>query len=392
MLPSGSNFQDLARQVASEQSPEDSGLCISSETQDAYTQMLQCYDAAVALLYGMDRRGRLEEVRHYIEDVPRTIIMIRAMARAICERAAASGAIRVVEAGCGTGFLSSVAAALEPRVRVMAFDHHQIKRDAALSFAEYLGFQDRVQVQVRDLLSNPFCGETDVLISEHLSLGLQAEPATAITRSFSHVDKNFVIPYGVVPVVVFGWDLHVRRDSNGCVSHTFVPSSDEDIRLCKSSREIVLGDPSCPAEFAVQGSAWIHPGCTPFLVRNDIRWGSPHLGDAPLFQVMNDSFLKQFFTRPEWENHLMGFSLLNAHVDPETVSNIDSPFEYLGIENPTDDMIQARFEVRYPIGIATAAFAFGQPDVRVFSSDLKVLQGSSSFFARRIMDEREEAA
>lgn len=202
-------FQALSRFVADESRPEDRGLRISLATLRAYEQMIDVYEGAIdpwlRSAPAQDVSDHMD-VYVFVKDYIRTIYMIRAMNRLILEVQAGRiggsvfGTVNVVEAGCGSGFLAGVALALSNRVSVQALDYHPVAVDVTKVWLTALGKERQSQVIQRDLLKPCFDIRADVLVAEHLALGLKGERCVQIPRNFD-VDPFFAVPYAVVPCI-----------------------------------------------------------------------------------------------------------------------------------------------------------------------------------------------
>lgn len=370
-------FRDLARFVADESRAGDSGCRISRETTAAYQEMLQIYDGIMDDEFANDPNfeRRMASVRGFIGDIPRTVLMIRAMARATRAHGENCDPIHVVEAGCGSGLLCGVAVVLDEKVRAIGIDAVGLKVEATRALLKRLDVEEgRWQVRDANILREPNEGRVDVLVAEHISRGLQTESATAIPRAFD-VDPNFVVPYAVTPVVMWGGrTTHVPNDGHKIV----FPSGQMGV----FGKEIVLADRTDSNMFFVEGSAVLRLGRTPILVASDIRWASPLFEGKPLYQSSRED--ASFEIDGVTHNHLMGAALLRAGfcMDAERIkrNSYGEKMEYWGIDNPTSRNQVTRFGVSYPIGFDGYQHNKGWVGAWVSNSNLRLVARFASEF------------
>jgi cyclopropane fatty-acyl-phospholipid synthase-like methyltransferase len=79
--------------------------------------------------------------------------------------------LRILDVGCGLGFLSCVCAEIYPKASVTGFDtfEHASLKDSSLEKAErnaeILGLSDRIAFQKGDIYSSDFRGKFDIVVS-----------------------------------------------------------------------------------------------------------------------------------------------------------------------------------------------------------------------------------
>lgn len=340
-----SRFEDLALFVANENRPHDQGLEIHPGTEAAYLEMLvNIYDPLTHDCYEGDKRGRLNSVRNFVTDIPRTVYMMRAMFRAIqVLEQEKTGPIVVSEAGCGSGFLAAAALALSPRTVVKGFDQEQERVEVSKHFAEALGYGNRTVFEQCDLTHSGKPLQTDVLIAEHLTRGLQMEKAAQIPRRFE-VNPDFVIPYSARPATMWGIKLNIWEGFDGEQPTVLFERPRHGVEV-DYGKEVVLGDPSHPDYFEVRGVRAIPLGFTPVLVANDIGWASPRFKGASLYQSI-ETYRPNPTKITAWDNHLMGPALLEAVRKRSEV--------YYGFIRLDGEDEPADYEIRYPFGALCA--------------------------------------
>lgn len=321
-------FRELSRFVADEARAGDSGLAISSQTIRAFQEMVEMYEASThdwvsqADPVNVDRyMNRLE----FVHDFARTIYMIRAINRLILLKGDATWIpqfllkkINVVEAGCGSGFLAGVVLALSERTTLQAFDYHATSLEVTQMWLQFLGVLERAKLVQRDLLKT-VCGDVsvDILVAEHISLGLADEHCTAIPRNFD-VDPQFVVPYGVVPCINF---------------NLYVPDAPT-----LTGRPLILADKQDVSDFYVTGDVMVPANFTlPVSVGNDIAWGAPLRKHRPLFQKADPVHLNLPFPH----NHLT--RVRNLFIgDEDTV---------VALQNASHNPELTRCTIKYPLGM-----------------------------------------
>lgn len=371
-------FRDLARFVADESRDGNQGCQISRDAALAYQEMLAIYDGIMAeeFISHDSFERRMDGVRNFIGDIPRTVLMIRAMARAI--RAKGEGAeVNFVEAGSGSGLLCGVAAALDDKVHVSGIDAVELKVEATRALLKRLEVDEkRWEVRRADILKEPHEGRVDVLVAEHISRGLKTEHATKIPRAFD-VDPNFVVPYAVTPVVMWGDRISYDPERKSRVG--FPLSS-----VCDFGKEIVLANHGDSEVFLVEGTTVLRPGLTPVLVGSDIRWASPLLPGKSLYQSNKREV--SFDVDGVTHNHLIGPALLSAGfcMDMERIKG--NPYKervkFWGIDNLAWRCQPTRFAVSYPIGFEDPLYRGGGGVGLQFSNEnLRVVSRFASEFA-----------
>lgn len=302
----------------------------------------------------------------YLRDAARTILMMRALSRLIeIQKKSHEGPIRVVEAGCGLGFLAVVAALLDRRVEVIAFEREKKLVDLTRKNVGLLGLSDRIQVEQRDLLRQPFDEGADVVIAEHLSRGLLQEHAAKLPRSIQNVDPRWFVPYSVRPTVINGIRIlqmvQPFQDADGGNRFGIVlqpPSDPSQVQMCYGE-EVVLADPHVVDEFHVRGPMTLASGVNPVMVANDIRWM------APEFDLKNE-FVDGF--RPG--DSIESLRLENRHLLGPAVLTLEDRNDYFHcFYNPNSDPVPATIEVRYPFGLELYR---GEPQISCDSSDIEV--------------------
>ncbi|MBP7057564.1 hypothetical protein KBB08_03695 [Candidatus Gracilibacteria bacterium] len=315
-------FQQLSRFVAAEVDAGDAGTLLSRSTITAYHELVVLYDRAVEPWAGKaDQKvlAQFRPIREYIEDYHRTIYMMRGMCRSITAHgeSRASSAIRVVEAGCGSGFLAAVALALSDRVVVEAYDASPVMIDATKQLLRSLGQAKRSTVLTRDLIHDRINGRVDTLVAEHLVPGLFEEPCIQIPRAIADIDPVHVIPFAVLPAV-------------------FLYAGGEHTQLDRGKR-IVLADKNGLEHFTVHGQLRI-PGRRRVCVNvgNDIWWAE-NSRYKPLYQPSTCREGCDLYPH----NHLLGFVPLRPHKDSD---------DRYALYNPADQSQQVYYTVDYPLG------------------------------------------
>ena len=312
-------FRELARFVADETRDNDKGTNISGKTEEAYKSMLEIYGSQNRLL-----NMPFNTPETCIHDIPRTVLMIRAMHRALNEK------IRqgkkdplLVEAGCGSGFLVGAALALSDSVNVTAYDDAGEYVKVTKNFLEDMGVSSRATVETRDLLEDPDPRPVDILVAEHLRPGYIDEPCIQIPRSFN-VNPHFVIPYAIEPGVYF------RHMAN----------------KFQMGNTIVLGDKNGPVDFNVQAEVILPPySKVPIFICSDIHWVSPFLGFPPLSQSAESYPELPYFHRDfrkTTQNHL-----LQLHLAGSVLNRLGFGFDHSHWRN----YVHAPFEITYPLGL-----------------------------------------
>jgi hypothetical protein len=358
--------------------PGDEGLQISPEVRAAYATLFDRYRAAIEpVRERCDHDGSVTEVVGFVEDVSRTVFMIRAMARAIYERANQSaGPIHVVEGGSGSGLLAGVASLIHPRVKVLSVDSELERVEVGRVFAGSLPTRDAMTCRAQDLIENPDVGEVDVLIAEHIDCGLQSEWATGVPRIVG-VDPDFCIPHSVVPVAFSDPRLRLYVVPGGDPLHAFY-GFDDSLQVLKG-REIVLADSQSDDDVVFEGSLSYPPGLSPFLVGNDIRWGSPRFGRASLYQQSQD-YCAGRRDPNAWENHLMGFFLLDAGFPAAAQRHLSKA--YMAVNNSSGDRQDMSFSLRYLCGMLEGE----APQTKVFTPDMEFVVRSSKVLADEVVE------
>ncbi len=358
--------------------PGDEGLQISSEVREAYGVLLDRYRAAIELVYERcDHDGGVTEVVGFVEDVSRTVFMIRAMARAIYERARQSdGPIHVVEGGAGSGLLAGVASLIHPRVKVLSVDREAERVQVGRVFAGSLPTRDAMTCRVQDLIQNSDVGKVDVLIAEHIDCGLQSEWAPGIPRMIG-VDPDFCVPYSAVPVAFSGPRLRLYSLPGEASLYAFY-GFDDSVQAVKG-REIVLADSSSDDDVVIEGRLSYPPGLRPFLVGNDIQWGSPLFEGASLYQECQD-YSNRRRGPNEWENHLMGLFLLDAGFSAAAQRRLDKA--YMAVTNFSGGRQDMSFSLRYLCGMLEG----DAPQTEVFTPDMGFVIRSSTILADEVVE------
>lgn len=313
-----SQFEQLVRQVADESRACDAGLVISSETMEAYRKLLALYDSIVdPALKALLAKDRLptQYCIAFIEDSVRTILMIRAINRAILARR--KGGVRdlvLIEAGMGSGLLLGAALALDAEMNCVGYDKMRGNYEVTQRLIRELAYSTRAQLHCLDLFKRPSFLQPHVLIAEHINQGLTAEHATKIPRLFD-IDPDYVVPYAVIPGVY--WSGLNRTDRG---------------------EKIVLADRSASNHFSVKSSLRLPPRVVePIAVCCDVEWGSSRLGQTSLLQPSSNRLKEN-----GWENHLIQAVFL-----PADSLNGD---EILAVENQSIRAKTASYQVHYPIG------------------------------------------
>ncbi len=315
-------FQQLAQFVASEEDSGDAGTSLSFSTIEAYHELVYLYDRAVqpwTAVADKDALAKFLPIRRYIDDYHRTIYMMRAMCRSITahEESRLSGPIRVVEAGCGSGFLAAVALALSERVVGEAYDALPVMIDATTQLLGSLGQLGRTRVMVRDLIRDGVPGRVDTLVAEHLVPGLFEEPCIQIPRAVEDIDPVHMIPFAVLPSV-------------------FLYAGGEHIQLDRG-RRIVLADKNGLEHFTVHGQLPIHGKRVVCInVGNDIWWAE-NSRYQPLYQPSTGR--EGNIEYPH--NHLLGFVPLRPHKNSK---------DRYALCNPARECRQVYYTVDYPLG------------------------------------------
>lgn len=325
-------FELLVKRIADETLVGDHGLAISSETERAYDRLLTIYHHTVdPVLKAMTSKDRYaaQYCIAFIEDCRRTILMMRALNRAIlARRRGVHGDLHVVEAGMGSGLLLAASLALDPGVQCDGYDKVQGNQLVTSALLKKIRYETRVNLHHADLLQLGHRPKPHVLVAEHINQGLTGEHATKIPRGFE-IDPQYVIPYAVIPGVYW----------NG-------------INRIDKGEKIVLADTSATDQFVVKGELRLPPlAVQPVAVCCDVEWGASTLGSSSLLQSSQCRFMGA-----DWYDHL-----LQAKWLPEeslTDENI------LAIKNTSFRAQTAQYQVQYPIGVFASKTAF-RPKVRV---------------------------
>lgn len=311
-------FEQLVRQITDESLDRDSGLTISPETMHAYHKLLALYDQAIdpalKALCSKDRFAT-QYCISFITDCMRTILMLRAINRAIIARRL-SGAkdVHVIEAGMGSGLLLAATLALDPGVTCTGYDKMLGNYAVTTKLLTALKYSTRAQLHRLNLLHLACYPKADVLIAEHINQGLTAEYATRIPRLFD-IDPKYVIPYAVTPGVYWNG---IKRTDRG--------------------RRVVLADRLASEYFKVKGTLKLPPlAVQPVATCCDIEWGSPQLGRSSLLQLSSNNIKSD-----GWENHLVQALWL-----PQHSLNGDS---ICAIQNTSTNPQIASYDISYPIG------------------------------------------
>jgi hypothetical protein len=321
-----SRFRELCKFVADESRAGDEGLKISCDTRVAYQEMLDLYERALTpwlVNASAEEVSAHFDVYQFVQDYMRTIYMIRAMNRLILlkqNERLCGGRIRnvkVVEAGCGSGFLTGVALALSDRVSVQAFDYHPVAVATTSIWVAALGKQRKAQVVQRNLLRPCFDVETDILIAEHLALGLKGEHCIQIPRNFN-VDPLFAVPYAVIPAI--HWE-----------------SAWPGAGVVKGG-PIILADRKGRDQFLVRGDLALPPRThIPVNVGTDVLWGCRYEGYGSLHQRLDP----QYVYWPGMVNYLLKVHTLINHEDRTTA---------LALKNDGDEWATTDYQLAYPVG------------------------------------------
>lgn len=321
------NFEQLIAQVADESHSQDQGVHISPQTREAYQKLLALYYAIVTPVlntFPANDRAVSRYCMHFIDDATRTILMIRAINRAILARRKNNvHDLVVVEAGVGAGLLIGAALALDPQLSVIGYEHMPSNYFITRVLIDQLRYSDRTKIQRLNMLKTPPDVKPDVLIAEHIDPGLVAEHATQIPRLFA-IDPHYVVPYAVTPCVYW---------NNQHTVHAGEP--------------IILADKHGSEQFLVKGTIQLPPfGTEMVAVCCDIAWGSPHLPGSALTQKCTGP---QSSTNDWWENHL-----LRARWLPKKELYKG---DIISLHNRTPWSVQTHYTVSYPIGV----FALPEP-------------------------------
>lgn len=319
-------FRQLSRFVADEAHPDNQGLRISPQVQGAFQEMLRIYEGV--MLPWLSNAPQAEVVSHmdtyeFVQDYIRTIYMIRAMNRLILHKQSERlcggrfRKVKVTEAGCGSGFLTGVALALSDRVSVQAFDYHPTAIKATKMWVAALGKERQAQVTQRDLLKPCFDVETDILVAEHLALGLKGEHCVQIPRNFK-VDPLFTVPYAVIPAI--HWDS--AWNNAGVVK----------------GHPIIIADQKGREYFDVRGKLPLAPKLQlPINVGADVLWGCRYDEYASLHQKLDPKY--EFW--PGMINYLLK---VHSLIDPADRS------QAIGVKNHSNAWREAEYQLSYPVG------------------------------------------
>lgn len=311
-------FEQAVRQIADEDLARDRGLTISTDTRAAYQRLLALYYQSVGPVLDVLTLNEQSVARYcisFIEDATRTILMIRAINRAIiARRRFGITNLHLVEAGVGSGLLLSAALALDVELKVDGYEWMSANQRVALALLADLRYSTRARLHQIDLLRNPPVVKPHILVAEHINQGLTGEHATKIPRLFD-IDPQYVVPYAVVPGVY--WNGAQRTDRGD---------------------RVILADRFSPDQFVVTGHLNLPPlSFQPVAVCCDVEWGAPNLGTASLLQ-RSSNCLKQ----PGWENHLIQAQWL--YTDRANRDDI------VALKNHSAQPQTVAYKVSYPIG------------------------------------------
>ncbi|MEK7145920.1 MAG: 50S ribosomal protein L11 methyltransferase, partial [Patescibacteria group bacterium] len=304
-------FEEAVRFVAKEDADSGVGTEITPAAEAAYLEMLKIYEGLTQeviddVVEETRDRVSISEVIGYIQDLPRTVAMMRGVNRAVnfqLDREK-KNRVHVMDAGCGSGFLVAAAAALDDRVEATGIDCDSRRVAVSRGFSKRLGMKNHISE--RNLLLDSHDLSADVLIAEHLTRGLQTEMATQIPRAVE-VNPNFVVPFAAQPVLYSQVSLLGIDQENG-----YTYELGEDLALYRAEKEIVLGQKGGDTLCQTTGILLCPPGLTPIAVGSDILWASRALGGAELRHKNGRDFPKQ----GTWEHHLMGPDLLHEGALP----------------------------------------------------------------------------
>lgn len=332
-------FEKLVKEIADETVDRDAGMNISSETMLAYEKLLTLYDRTVdPVLKAMSSKDRsvAQYCIAFIEDSRRTILMIRALNRAIVSRRKSiDGEIHVIEAGMGSGLILGAALALDSGVRCDGYDRMNGNQQVTEELIRKLRYETRVKLHRADLLRLEHRPKPHVLVAEHINQGLTGEHATRIPRMFD-IDPNYVIPYAVIPGVYWNG---IKRTDRGS--------------------KVVLADRTASDQFFVNGRLKLPPlSMQPIAVSCDIEWGSPKLAAASLLQQSSNRLKGN-----GWDDHL-----IHALWLPAKVLGGD---DVVCIRNKSVLPQLAEYQVSYPIG-AFAEKPPIAPTISVKGTDIEV--------------------
>lgn len=311
-------FEVLVKEIADESCERDAGMNISSGTMLAYNRLLDSYDLAVGrVLKAMKPKDRADAqyCMNFIYDTRRTILMIRAINRAIlARRKSVGGELKVIEAGMGSGLLLAATLALDAGTQCDGYDRVYGNQLVTAALIEALKYDTRATLHRTDLLRLSEKPKPHVLIAEHINQGLTGEHATRIPRMFD-IDPDYVIPYAVIPGVY--WNSMKRTDKGA---------------------KIILADQKDTDQFQVSGRLKLPPlGLQPVATCCDIEWGSPRLGSTSLLQPSSNRLKGN-----GWDDHL-----IHALWLPAKVLGGD---DILCIRNGSILPQSVAYQVTYPIG------------------------------------------
>ncbi len=332
-------FEQAVRQIADEHLDRDCGLTISPETRVIYQKLLALYYQSVEPMLEALEPKEQSVARYcisFIEDATRTILMIRAINRAIITRRRSGITnLHLVEAGVGSGLLLSAALALDPELHADGYELMSANYRVASALLADLRYSARARLHQIDLLRYPPAVKPHVLVAEHINQGLTGEHATKIPRLFD-IDPQYVIPYAVIPGVY--WNGAQRTDRGA---------------------RVVLADRLDTGQFLVKGHLKLPPlSFQPVAVCCDVEWGAPDLGASSLLQKSSNCL-----KRSGWENHLIQALWLQA----DKVNGDD----IVALKNLSAQAQTVSYEVSYPIG-AHALQPPVRPRILVNDGDVKV--------------------
>lgn len=283
-------FEVLVKEIADESCERDAGMNISSGTMLAYNRLLDSYDRTVdPVLKAMKPKDRADAqyCMNFIYDSRRTILMIRAINRAIlARRKSVGGELKVIEAGMGSGLLLAATLALDAGTQCDGYDRVYGNQLVTAALIEALKYETRVTLHQANLMQLSEQPKPHILIAEHINQGLTAEHATKIPRVFD-IDPDYVIPYAVIPGVYWNG---IKRTDRGA--------------------KIVLADRNDSDQFYVAGTLKLPPlSMQPVATCCDVEWGAPKFGYASLLQPSSNRL-----KGGGWDDHLLHALWLPAKV------------------------------------------------------------------------------
>lgn len=306
-----SAFEKLVVSTVKEEAPANSGTNIVDSTVGDYGKLVRQFlqGTPESLL----SEKRVKPALSLLEDPVRTVIMLRAVSRIIRQKTRdACGPVCAIEAGHGSGFIAAAMAAMHKDVEVFAYDDSEGCVDLLEHRAKALGLKDRVNVECRNLLSNPVVKSADVVVAEHLTRGCFSEHSTAIPRNVRGPDPTVFVPYAVRPRVFI---------------------SDKSI----DGQEVALADRGMTEVFHVDGPVKIDPGPHYIEVANDIRWLSPRFDRAEEFLERVDGWQKAGKSRSDLAKPAVFGNVLQGMMT--------------AIANQSDASVSTDFEMSYPFGV-----------------------------------------